>query len=193
LDRFGETTDIHGVPASTLTDNGMVYTTRFSGGKGGRNAFESELRRLGVIQKNSRPNHHTTCGKVCERFQQTMKKWLSAQPHQPSSIAELQALLDVFVEYYNYCRPHRSLPGRSTPAAAYAARPKATPGTKVADPHDRVRRDRIDDSGSITLRVHGHLHHIGIGRTHPEPTWSCSSTISTSGWSMPPPVSSSGI
>jgi hypothetical protein len=96
-----------------------------------------------------------------------MKKWLSAQPHQPSSIAELQALLDVFVEYYNYCRPHRSLPGRSTPAAAYAARPKATPGTKVADPHDRVRRDRIDDSGSITLRVHGRLHHIGIGRTHP--------------------------
>jgi hypothetical protein len=34
------------------------------------------------------------------------------------------------------------------------------------DPHDRVRRDRIDDSGSITLRVHGRLHHIGIGRTH---------------------------
>lgn len=37
----------HGYPASTLTDNGMVYTTRPSGGSihgtGGRNAFEYEL------------------------------------------------------------------------------------------------------------------------------------------------------
>jgi len=37
----------------------MVFTTRFSGGKGGRNGFETELRRLGVTQKNSRPNHPT--------------------------------------------------------------------------------------------------------------------------------------
>ena len=56
----------HGLPASTLTDNGMVFTTRLSGGRGGRNAFEAELRRLGITQKNSRPNHRTTCGKVCE-------------------------------------------------------------------------------------------------------------------------------
>src|SRR5215472_5756956 len=33
----------HGIPASTLTDNGMVFTTRLSGGKGGRNGFEHEL------------------------------------------------------------------------------------------------------------------------------------------------------
>ena len=32
--------------------------------------------------------------------------------------------------------------------------------------HDRVRHDRIDDSGCVTLRVHGKLHHIGIGRIH---------------------------
>jgi transposase InsO family protein len=69
---------IHGIPAATLTDNGMVFTTRLSGGKGGRNALEHELRRLHITQKNSRPNHPTTCGKV-ERFQQTMKNWLHAQ------------------------------------------------------------------------------------------------------------------
>src|SRR5262245_11638133 len=74
LTSFRETAAQHGTPASTLTDNGMVYTTRYSGGKGGRNAFEAQLRRLGVVQKNSRPNHPTTCGKV-ERFQQTLKKW----------------------------------------------------------------------------------------------------------------------
>ena len=69
----------HGAPASTLTDNGMVYTTRFSGGRGGRNALEHELRALGVTQKNGRPNHPQTQGKV-ERFQQTLQKWLTAQP-----------------------------------------------------------------------------------------------------------------
>jgi transposase InsO family protein len=47
----------HGTPASTLTDNGMVFTTRLSGGRGGRNALEHELRRLGVRQKNGKPNH----------------------------------------------------------------------------------------------------------------------------------------
>ena len=42
----------------------MVYTTRFSGGRGGRNGFEHELRRLGVKQKNGRPNHPQTQAKV---------------------------------------------------------------------------------------------------------------------------------
>src|ERR671910_937954 len=70
LATFRQAADLHGYPASTLTDNGMVYTTRFAGGRGGRNHLEYELRRLHIVQKNSRPNHPTTCGKA-ERFQQT--------------------------------------------------------------------------------------------------------------------------
>jgi transposase InsO family protein len=163
VDTFRDAVTSHGPPASTLTDNGMVFTTRLSGGSGGRNGFETELRRLGIVQKNSRPNHPTTCGKV-ERFQQTMKAWLRAQPDQPSTIAELQRLLDVFVVIYNTRRPHRSLPQRSTPAVAYAARPKAGPGDRSDDVHFRVRHDRVADGGSVTLRVDGHLHHIGVGR-----------------------------
>jgi transposase InsO family protein len=156
----------HGVPASTLTDNGMVFTTRLAGGKGGRNALEAELRRLGVAQKNASPNHPTTCGKV-ERFQQTLKKWLAAQPVQPTTLAELQALLDQFTIIYNHQRPHRALPHRATPAAAYHALPKALPASsRDHDAHTRVRHDRIDDSGVVTLRVAGRLHHLGVGRTH---------------------------
>jgi len=155
----------HGVPASTLTGNGMVFTTRLSGGRGGRNALEHELRRLGIKQKNGKPNHPQTQGKA-ERFQQTMKNWLRAQPRQPVTLAELQALLDAFTGIYNTRRPHRSLPGRATPAAAYAARPKAAPGDRAADTHDRVRTDRIDRTGLVTLRHNGRLHHIGIGRAH---------------------------
>jgi Integrase core domain len=165
-DTFADTAAQHGIPASTLTDNAMVYTTRYSGGRGGRNAFEAQLRRLGVVQKNSRPNHPTTCGKA-ERFQQTMKKWLAAQPVQPTTIADLQGLLDAFADAYNHRRPHRSLPQRATPATVYAARPKATPAaSRDADTHDRIRHDRVDDSGVVTLRHAGRLHHIGIGRTH---------------------------
>ena len=156
----------YGYPASTLTDNGMVYTVRFAGGRGGRTRLETELRRLGIVQKNSRPNHPTTCGKV-ERFQQTLKKWLKAQPDQPTTTGELQVLLDQFADEYNHRRPHRSLPHHGTPAAAYRARPKATPGAnRDRDSHDRVRTDKIDKSGVVTLRHNGRLHHIGIGRTH---------------------------
>jgi transposase InsO family protein len=163
VDEFRKTCAAHGVPTSTLTDNGMVFTTRLSGGKGGRNHLEVELHRLGVVQINSTPNHPTTCGKV-ERFHQTLKRWL-IRPPRAATLADLQTQLDTFVEEYNHHRPHRSLPHNATPATAYDGRPKAQPG-KRTDTHDRVRRDRVDDTGSLTLRLAGRLHHIGVGRTH---------------------------
>ena len=78
---------------------------------------------------------------------------------------QLQHLCDGFVDFYNHHRPHRSLLHRSTPATAYLGRPKAIPGDRRLDTHDRVRTDVVDDSGSVTLRVQGRLHHIGMGRT----------------------------
>jgi transposase InsO family protein len=159
VDTFTTTLETHGVPASTLTDNGMVFTTRLSGGKGGRNGYEALLDALHVTQKNSRPNHPTTCGKV-ERFHQTLKRWLTA--HSPAAtLEELQTQLDSFVHEYNQQRPHSSL-GDRTPTAAYHARPKAT---AAADHHAhyRVRRDRVSH-GNVSLRVGGVLHHIGVGR-----------------------------
>jgi len=62
---FGELVDRaghHGIPASTLTDQGMVYTVRLAGTgrRGGRNTFEQQLHDWHVTQKNSRPNHPTT-------------------------------------------------------------------------------------------------------------------------------------
>jgi transposase InsO family protein len=166
LDTFTLTAAEHGYPASTLTDNGMVYTVRLATGRGGRTGFEAELRRRDITQKNSRPNHPTTCGKV-ERFQQTLKKWLRAQPDQPTTLDQLQTLLDRFLADYNHHRPHRSLPHHATPATAYHARPKASPASApTGDRHHRVRTDRVDTDGKLTLRVNGRLHHIGIGRTH---------------------------
>ena len=153
----------YGCPASTLTDNGMVYTVRLAAKhlRGGRNPLENELATLGVTQKNSRPNHPTTCGKV-ERFQQTMKTWLTRQPEQPATLEQLQALLDRFRHEYNTQRPHRSL-HRRTPAAAYTARPKATPGEPTDRTHARIRHDKVNN-GKITLRHAGTLYSIGLGR-----------------------------
>ncbi len=44
---------------------------------------------------------------------------------------------------------------------------KATPGPLAASPTQyRVRRDRIDAHGKLTLRVDSRLHHIGLGARH---------------------------
>ncbi len=163
VDEFIETAETNGFPASMLTDNAMVYTARFAGGRGGKNRFERTLLDLRIIQKHSRPNHPTTCWKV-ERFQQTLKKWLGAQP-EAATLVELQDQLDAFVDEYNHRRPHRSL-GRITPATKYTMLPKATPGHTGIEGHYRIRHDIVGDTGTVTLRHAGTLHHIGIGRTH---------------------------
>ncbi|WP_232073818.1 integrase core domain-containing protein [Mycobacterium stomatepiae] len=163
VNEFTKAVAQHGIPYSTLTDNGMVFTTRFAGGKCGRNHYEAELHRLGVRQINSTPNHPTTCGKV-ERFHQTLKRWLTGQPR-PTTLAQLQTHLDAFVDEYNHRRPHRSLPHRATPATVYTSRPKADPATRI-DTHNRVRTDRVDQAGSVTMRVNGRRYHIGVGRIH---------------------------
>ena len=166
LATFCKNAATYGFPASTLTDNGRVFTVRLFDGTPGRNHLEHELRERNITQKNGKPNHPQTQGKV-ERFQQTLKKWLCAQPRQPATLPELQTLLDEFVELYNTRRPHRSLPHRATPATIYTSLPKATPSSdRSTDTHDRVRRDKIDKAGSVTLRVAGRLRHIGVGRTY---------------------------
>jgi transposase InsO family protein len=147
-----------GAPASVLTDNGAVFTAKQRGE--GRVALEVQLGLRGIRMHHSRPYHPQTCGKV-ERFHQTQKKWLAAQPR-PATIGGLQHQLDRFAVYYNTVRPHRAL-GRRTPAQAYAARPKAVPTGPIIPAHYRVRTDKIDRWGAVTLRHNSRLHHIGLG------------------------------
>ena len=157
---FLSATEDHGVPASTLTDNGRVYTARFGGG---RNAFEHLLPVLGVRQKNGAPGHPQTQGKI-ERFHQTQKRWLAQQPT-AATLIELQSQLDRFRTEYNEHRPHRAL-DRTTPAEAYAATPKALPAEGRLPDRYRLRYDRIDTDGHVSIRRAGRMHHLGIGRRH---------------------------
>jgi transposase InsO family protein len=163
VEAFLATAQEYGLPSSTLTDNGMVYTTSLAGGRGGRNAFETLLAGLGITQKNGHPGHPQTQGKV-ERFHQTLKKWLAGQP-EAHTIADLNEQLAKFRHIYNHERPHRAL-NRRTPAQAYAATPKAAPAITAPGEHWRIRTDRVDTDGKVTLRHAGRLRHLGIGRAH---------------------------
>ena len=127
--------------------------------------LRNRTRRLDIAQKNSRPNHPTTCGKV-ERFHQTLKKWLTRPAHQPATLAELQTLLDAFVDDYNHRRPHRSLPAPGDPRHRLHRPTQSHPRHRDRRHPHRVRHDRVDNTGTVTLRLNGRLHHIGIGRTH---------------------------
>ena len=160
IDSFSRNINEYGPPASTLTDNGSVYTSRFTGG---RNGFEYLLAALGIRQKNGSPGHPQTQGKI-ERFHQTQKRWLAAQPP-PETIAELQKQLDEFQHAYNTKRPHRSLEGK-TPEHAYQATIKATPGNQSISTHYRIRTDRLDHNGKVSLRRAGKMHHLGVRTEH---------------------------
>lgn len=158
--QFLTTAEEHGLPASTLTDNGRVYTARFGGGK---NAFEYLLAILGITQKNGHPGHPQTQGKI-ERFHQTQKAWLAQQPP-ATTLTELQHQLDQFRDLYNEHRPHRAR-NRSTPGQAYRALPKAEPAGPRAPGHYRLRYDRLDKLGKMSFRRAGRMHHLGVGYAH---------------------------
>lgn len=152
----------YGPPASTLTDNGLVFTTRLAGRKGGRNAFEKTLATHKIQQKNGRPGHPQTQGKI-ERFHQTLKKWINAQPP-AQTIDELQQLLNEFRQYYNCTRPHRAL-GRRTPQQAHTTGVKATPNDNPKEEW-RTRNDTVDKNGKVITE-----HYIDTARDYQKAYW----------------------
>jgi transposase InsO family protein len=149
-----------GLPASVLSDNAAVFTAK---SRRGKVLLELELERLGVVFKHSTPYHPQTCGKV-ERLHQTLKRFLAKQ-NPAASLAELQFQLDVFRDYYNSRRPHRAL-NRQTPLAVFNSLIKARPTQPTTTTDHRVRRDKIDSTGKVTLRYLGRLRHIPVGSAH---------------------------
>lgn len=148
-----------GYPAEFLTDNGLIFSTERRHLMAG--ALEVDLIGQGIRPSHSRPYHPQTCGKV-ERFHQTMKKYLAMQDP-PHTRRQLQAQLDAFSTYYNEVRPHRAI-GRRTPLEAFMARERAVPaGARIDTTGYKVRHDKVDRKGAVTLRHNGRLHHIGVG------------------------------
>ena len=136
VESFHRAAELHGLPAALLSDNGAVFTGT---ARHGKVALQTELERLGVAAKNSRPYHPQTCGKI-ERLHQTLKRYLDAQ-QSAATLSDLQAQLDAFVHYYNHIRPHRAS------QAAHRYRPTAV-ASKPSPPASR----RTATSGSAKTR-----------------------------------------
>lgn len=156
LETFSAAAESYGYPAKFLSDNAAVFS---GSSRRGRVVLEAELDRLGIQCRHSSPYHPQTCGKV-ERFHQTLKRYLERQaPAQ--NLAHLQLQLDAFRTYYNQQRPHRSAAGR-TPFQAFNARLKAEPAVTAAAVQYRVRRDKLDGYGKVTVRYLGQLRHLYV-------------------------------
>jgi transposase InsO family protein len=154
---FSAATESHGSPAALLCDNAAVFSGK---SRRGKVVLEVELERLGIRCIHSTPYHPQTCGKV-ERFHQTLKRFLVRQAS-PQSLTHLQLQLDAFCTYYNQQRPHRAHGGK-TPLSAFNARLKAKPDPADSPTHFRIRKDKVDRFGRVTLRYLSQLRHIGVG------------------------------
>jgi transposase InsO family protein len=141
----------YGVPMSSLTDNGLCYTTARRPDHRPA-AFQTNLAALGCQSIASTPYHPQTCGKI-ERFWQTLKKWLRAREAtrgQYSTLAELNRDLVVFAEHYNTRRPHRAHNGR-TPAAVYTATVKARPAQRPLPSQAQLYRTHVSTGGAVVV------------------------------------------
>jgi hypothetical protein len=159
---FRKAHEAHGIPHSTLTDNGMVFTTRFAGSKGGRNLYEAELHRLGVHQINSTP----ITPPPAARSNASTKPSKKPSPASPAPRPCPNYKPNSTPSPTNTTTADRTDPCPTAPAASiYTARYKANPATRI-DTHNRVRTARVDQAGLITVRTGVRLHHIAIGRTY---------------------------
>jgi transposase InsO family protein len=141
----------YGVPLSSLTDNGLCYTTQRRTGMRPA-AFQTNLAALGCHSIASTPYHPQTCGKI-ERFWQTLKKWLHARERVNGAYPGITALnrdLARFAVHYNTRRPHRALNGR-TPAAAFAATIAARPATRPLPTRIQTYRSHTNTAGTISV------------------------------------------
>ena len=91
------------------------------------------------------------------------KRWLAAQPaaghHRPSCRPSSTGS----ATQYNQHRPHRSLAPAHPGRGLHRHPQSGTRATTARPSHYRLRYDRIDNNGKISLRQAGRMHHLGIG------------------------------
>ena len=98
----------YGLPEEILTDNGPQYVTWR-----GKSQFSRELEQQGIRQVVSRPKHPQTLGKV-ERFWGTL--WREClQRAVFLDLEDARRRIGLFIDHYNFQRPHQGLDGL-TPA-----------------------------------------------------------------------------
>lgn len=154
---FSEGAETWGLPAGTLSDNGLCFSGKL---RQMEVFFEAELREAGVLPITGRPHHPQTTGKV-ERFQQTLKKRLESRPA-AESIGQLQAQVDEFQRIYNFERPHQGI-DRMTPAERWEATPVSGPASEpLAHPEWPSRSRTAAVTADGTIYVEDYEIHLGV-------------------------------
>ena len=120
----------HGVPDEILTDNGKVFTGRFSKPPV-EVLFDRICRENGITHRLTAVRSPTTTGKI-ERFHRTLRLEL-LEGEVFATIDTAQAAFDAWVEDYNTNRPHQAI-AMATPTERFTARPDTTPDTVITEP-----------------------------------------------------------
>jgi transposase InsO family protein len=94
----------YGAPREILTDQGRQYTAWR-----GHTDFEEELRRQGIRHIKSRAHHPETLGKI-ERFWKTLWEELLSRTVF-ADFEDCQRRVGLFVQAYNFRRPHQGIGG----------------------------------------------------------------------------------
>lgn len=158
---FSQGTQRWGLPAGTLSDNGLCFSGKL---RQVEVFFEAQLRQAGVQPRTGRPFHPQTTGKV-ERFQQTLKKWLRKQS--PAlTIEDLQADLDEFERIYNTERPHQGI-DRQFPIERWHATPALGPADQpIEHPDYSSKAITLTVQYNGCVRADNFIIHIGAEYQH---------------------------
>jgi len=103
-------------PTEILTDNGPQYVTWR-----GKSQFSKELEQQGIRQVVSRPKHPQTLGKI-ERFWGTL--WREClQRAVFLDLEDARRRVGLFIDHYNFQRPHQGLDGLTPADRFFSAAP----------------------------------------------------------------------
>jgi transposase InsO family protein len=122
----------YGPPEEILTDNGPQYVTWR-----GKSQFSRELEQQGIRQIISRPKHPQTLGKV-ERFWGTL--WREClQRAVFLDLEDARRRIGLFIDHYNFQRPHQGLEGVTPADRFFSAAP-----TVLATLQERIAANSLE-------------------------------------------------
>jgi transposase InsO family protein len=107
----------YGAPQEILTDNGSQYVTWR-----GKSAFSKELEKRGIHQVVAAPRRPQTLGKI-ERFWGTLwRECLESALF--VDLGEAQRRIGLFIDHYNFQRPHQGIDGLAPADRFFGAAPE---------------------------------------------------------------------
>jgi len=154
----------YGVPDEILTDNGKVFTGRFSKPPV-EVLFERLCRENGITHRLTAVRSPTTTGKI-ERFHRTLRlEFLAGAVF--DDIDSAQAALDAWVGDYNCARPHQAI-GMATPQERFSHIPDEAPPVVAVEPGPSPTEVTRHVTVSGNISVTGQTFNVGrryAGRT----------------------------